>query len=208
MEDGGDTITGNGGLYGIINYGTIDTSKGNDTIVGNSGLYEAIFNNGIINMGTGNDVITGNGVQYGISNYATINTGTGNDTITGVSNIGTGIRNQGTIDAGDGNDTLVSSASLNGVSLDGSGVIKMGTGNDYIRGFGNMTVFGDTGTSNSGFDKLDLGSLNFADFTINTTVGASGANFAQFTYNGITMTTNEFEQFIFADKVVNYSGLA
>jgi hypothetical protein len=73
-----------------------------------------------------------------------------------------------------------------------------------------MNVFGDAGSGNTGKDTLDLSAFNFSDLVINTT--GSGDRYAQFTYKdpilgSTTMTTSEFDKFIFANKTVDYSHL-
>jgi hypothetical protein len=227
--DGNDLITGNAtanststeidtqsAATGILNFGKIDAGNGNDKIVG-TGTSTFIATNAYV-------------IAMGINNVGTIDAGNGNDVITGTAsatgNISDlpnypyfkeiyGINNFGKIDAGGGNDELFSGTNINGISqkitLDGGGQIFMGQGNDLFQGFGNMNVFGDAGTGNTGKDDiLDLGSLTLTDFQSLGSISktGAGANFAQFTYNGSVMTTTEFDKFIFAGTTYSYAQLA
>lgn len=233
MGDGNNnSITGIGGnLNGIYNRGTIKVGNGNNVSItgtgkadGAYGIYnQTVGNNPTIEIGNGNNVsivgkAVGNG-SVGIVNElgSTISIGSGSGTIHGeaTGKDSLGIVNVGTIDAGGGNDTLLSSVNNNGVlqkvTIAGGGKIYMGAGNDYFQGFGTMNVFGDAGTGNTGKnDTLDLGSLTLNDFQKFGSISKTGAgdNFAQFTYNGIVMTTNEFDKFIFAGTAYSYAQLA
>ena len=223
------SITGIGGFYnGIFNRGNITVGNGNDvSITGTAeadrgfGILNDNFNgsNPMIEIGNGDNVlIVGTAIgneSVGIYNVSgsTIRMGDGSGTIRGeaIGEDSLGIFNEGIIDAGGGNDTLFSAVDDNCVSqkvtIDGGGNIYMGAGDDYFQGFGNMNVYGDTGSGNTGEDTLDLSAFNFSDLVINT-IG-SRDNYAQFTYEdpflgSTTMTTFEFDNFIFANKTVNY----
>ena len=65
----------------------------------------------------------------------------------------------------------------------------MGHGEDYVEGFGDAIIYGD-----SGFDTLSLGSYNKGDFDIHV-----NGNFTVFELDGISMKTSEFEKYTFAD---------
>lgn len=227
-----NSITGIGGFYnGIYNRGTIKVGNGNNVSIAGTGKADGgygIYNqnnfasNPTIEIGNGNNVsIVGTAIgneSVGIYNEAgsTIRMGSGSGTIRGeaTGNDSLGIFNQGTIDAGGGNDKLFASANNNGVSqkvtIAGGGDIYMGAGNDLFQGFGSMNIFGDAGTGNTDKnDTLDLGSLTLNDFQSLGSISKTGAgdNFAQFTYNGSVLTTNEFDNFIFAGTTYSYAQL-
>lgn len=75
---GDDIITDIDSIFGIDNFGTINTGDGNDIIIG-TGSIAGIQNFGTINTGNGNDSITSTGGFIGISNESTITTGKGDD---------------------------------------------------------------------------------------------------------------------------------
>lgn len=188
---GGALGTGNNEHAGIENeQGTIDTGEGDDIIRGisselSTGRRAGIYNNrGTIDTGAGNDIVTGIspganiGISIGIFNRrsSTIDTGDGRDTITGINTgIGTesaGIYNNGLIDTGADDDIV---DALDG-GFRGSGTIRLGTGNDILKGFGSGTFRGD-----NGLDRILLGEGNYT---------ISGGTI---TSDGVTMNVSGFE---------------
>lgn len=222
------TGTGNDRIFGTA----IATNNSNSAFVGADGIF-LLESNNRLTAGAGDDSLTGiasvsiaavAGDDFsrakGIANAGTIDMGAGNDRITGTVYVsaaqwvGTafGIENQGTINAGAGNDVLISSSTLNGVSqevtVNGDGAIAMGSGNDYFKGFGSTTVFGDNGTGNQGFDILDLGLLAVEVFSSITKTGSIGNdNYVQFTFDDHSMITTEFEKFILDGVAYSYQDL-
>jgi hypothetical protein len=202
-EAGNDKIQGkaeNG--IGIDNYGTINTGDGNDTISGQGGLFgirfvvgslrdlnkintgsgadifygiaseTGILINGVVNTGDDNDIMTGTSTGedsskcFGISNYqGWIITGLGNDQIKASANFGYGLFNSfgAKIETGEGNDSIISSVK-SGRSLFNDGTIYTGSGDDLIAAGisldsnGNVDIQGFFGNGNialgSGNDTL------------------------------------------------------
>jgi hypothetical protein len=146
---------------------------------------------GIIDTGNGDDTIEATASAYNkaiaIDNTrGFISTGNGDDTIIAkaISTDSFGIFGNGTIDTGSGNDRVIASSFGGGVS------INVGSGNDFVEGFGSATLNGGRG-----FDTLSFGSYNKDNFNIS--FGAN--NSVIFQQDGVTMTTTGFEQFNFAD---------
>jgi hypothetical protein len=75
----------------------------------------------------------------------------------------------------------------------------MGNGNDFVSGFGDATIDGD-----SGFDTLSLGSYNMNDSRIRL---GFFDNKVIFERNDISMTTTGFEQFTFNNESLTYNQL-
>ncbi|MEA5602513.1 hypothetical protein [Nostoc sp. UHCC 0252] len=147
---------------------------------------------GLISTGNGNDAIhataSASDKAIAIDNTkGSINTGHGNDTIIAKA---TGLESYGifggTIDMGNGNDRISASSFGGGVN------INMEKGDDFVQGFGNAKVDGG-----KGYDILDLGAYNKDSFQVS--FGAN--NSVIFQLDSITMTTNGFEQFNFANNV-------
>ena len=173
--EGKDTITGNGGIAGIVNgrFGTITTGEDDDDITGSDALI-GIENLGLIKTGDGRDIITGSGSKSGISNFGTIETGDGSDTI----------------DAFSGGFT-------------GFGTINLGPDDDLIKGFGEQIVDGGDGydTAALGFDydedRISLGST--ADTSIDITFSGQTMSFDNvegFDFNGQTFTLEQLQDVV------------
>jgi len=171
------------GIYG----GDINTGYGADKIEASAtGSQSYGIYGGDINTGYGDDIIEANATgsqSYGIYG-GDINTGYGDDIIeasaTGSQSYGI---YGGNINTGYGEDTVKASNFGGGVN------INMGYGKDYVEGFGDATVYGG-----EDFDTLNLGSYNRSDFNIQNI-----NDFTVFELNGVTMTTNDFEKYSFAD---------
>jgi hypothetical protein len=182
--NGNDIITGTG-RGGFQNFSTITTSNGNDIITGtgtDGGILndDEAFSLGTISTGDGDDTITGTGTNsFGISNnsqFSIINTGNGNDVITAISSFG--INNQGTIDTGNGNDSLIADGGFTSFFTEGK--VFLGSGRDYLKGFGKGIFNGGNGQ-----DTLELTPGSYTVGISETTV-----NFI----NGSTiMKTSDFE---------------
>lgn len=183
---GNDVIENNGGKLGIFNSDTINTAGGSDTITGIADDI-GIFNSDTILTAGGVDTIRGEGDFIGIFNSNTINTDGGSDNITGIADIG--IFNSGTIVTGNGTDTV---DALTG-GFAGGGTVNLGQGNDIIRGFGQQTVNGAQGNS----DTAELG------FTLNNqvTFGANGTNGIDVIFDGQTMSFTNVETFDFNGNI-------
>ncbi|MEH1867926.1 MAG: hypothetical protein V7K69_23415 [Nostoc sp.] len=147
---------------------------------------------GLISTGNGDDAIHASAKAsdkaVAIDNTkGLINTGHGNDTIIAKA---TGLESYGifggTIDMGNGNDRISASSFGGGVN------INMENGDDFVQGFGNAKVDGG-----KGYDILDISAYNKDSFQIS--FGAN--NSVIFQLDSITMTTNGFEQFNFANNV-------
>lgn len=71
-----------------------------------------------------------------------------------------------------------------------------------------MTVYGDSGTGDRGFDILDLGLLSVEDFSSISKTGSVGDyNSVQFTYDNHSLMTTEFEKFILDGVAYSYHSL-
>ena len=128
---------------------------------------------------------------------------------------------QGVIRTGYGDDTIIAKATgsgscgifggdiLTGAGRDtvrassfGGGVkIYMGTGNDYVEGFGEAMIDGG-----EGYDTLSFGSYNYHKSDFKLSLGANKGD-VMFELDGITMQTRGFEKFTFsfASGVESYS---
>ncbi|MGD1808707.1 hypothetical protein ACP6PL_25170 [Dapis sp. BLCC M126] len=117
-----------------------------------------------------------------------IRTGAGKDILTGEASGSDsyGIFG-GDIYMGDGADTVEASSFGGGVN------IRMGNGKDFVEGFGDAKINGGDGD-----DIFSLGSYNIEEFD-NISFGANN-NKVMFERDGITMTTTNFEEFIFGNE--------
>ncbi len=128
----------------------------------------------------------------GLFNNSNVNTLQGNDTVEGAgTNIG--ILNDGRIDTSTGNDSVEgrgkdSNGILNNGRID-TGRIDLGRGSDTINGFGDRTVVGGDGFDTAVFE-FDSSAVTF---------GSGANNSTEVTYDNITMTFFEVEEFVFAD---------
>ncbi|MDJ0796788.1 MAG: hypothetical protein QNJ51_08100 [Calothrix sp. MO_167.B12] len=173
------------------------------------GVFDAVANvedkaiafdnsNGFVGMGLGRDILEANATAsdtaIAIKNDGgVIRTGDGGDKITAYA---TGNKSYGIfggdIITGYGKDEVRAS------SFGGNVNIRMGRGGDFVEGFGDAKVDGG-----AGFDTISFGSYSKSDFTIS--YGSSGS--IMFERGGVTMTTNRFEQFDFADGSYNAANL-
>ncbi|MBG1262309.1 hypothetical protein [Nostoc commune] len=71
-----------------------------------------------------------------------------------------------------------------------------------MKGFGTATVDGG-----KGFDTLDLGAFNRSELLVSGVISGNPLNSANFSFNGISLSTTGFEKFIFADSSLSYSTL-
>jgi hypothetical protein len=120
--DGNNTITGNGGIgtsNPVPQYATILTATG-------------ISNHGSIQFGNGNNTLTGNGSKKIVN--PELQSSNGNSFGNGY----TGMYNLGDITFGNGNNTV---NALQG-GFDGDGYIEFGSGENTIKGFGQMSIDG------------------------------------------------------------------
>ena len=207
--DGSDTITGTGSGYGngILNFGVIiNTGGGNDIITGTTttGTGIANYSNSTIDTGNGNDIITGIGTDYGIYNQGTINTGNGNDFIIadggfaryGIYNLG------GTIDTGNGNDSIIANGGFSSGGGSRRGIVFLGNGEDYIKGFGSCDFYGGNGN--------DTRELTPGRYTIERS--ETGVIFTQpssrnWENETTIMKTSEFEKLIAGSTIYDFSRL-
>jgi hypothetical protein len=159
----------------IYNIGTINTGNGNDTIIGIRDQIEensygsAIFNDrGTIDTGEGNDMITGISQKDTETNsqagrgirsiYATINTGDGSDKIRGMGmTTGISLESSGSLDTGKGNDIIIGTGGKNGSGIYNEYNVSIDTsdGDDIITG-NSMGVghgISNEGTINTGNDN-------------------------------------------------------
>ena len=176
---GNDVITGTGGEHrigiAITNGSRLDTGAGNDVVTGTGGFYGIVFDDiGTLDTGDGNDVVTGTGGEYfGIGIFGgSILTGAGNDVVAGTGGqCGIGIYNGSILDTGAGNDVV--DALKDGFC--GNGTVRLGAGNDILKGFGEVNAFGG-----SGRDQILLGTgvYTISDNTI--TKGAISMNVSEF----------------------------
>ncbi len=189
-DGGNDTITGAtlpDNSPGIHNAGTISGGDGDDTISGTGygSNVRGIFNSGLISGGAGNDTIQGSAVTGGdgIENTGTISGGDGNDVLIGskTAALNSAIRNAGRIEMGAGEDIV--DALQGGFFFVGTtGIIDMGADNDTLKGFGNGTHIGGSGT-----DRLVFGAG-----TGTYVVSNSGATWS-IVRGSVTMSVSEFE---------------
>jgi len=202
-----DIITGTGFWYGIslgsfFNTGALDsflnTGDGNDTITGNSTAYNVgIYNGGIIDTGEGDDIITGTNIDRvagnsypatALFNEGTINTGNGADSL-----ISNGkLWNTGEVFSGEGNDSIIADG---GFESGSSGIMFLGKGEDYIKGFGSGNFNGGNGN-----DILELTSGIYTFWT-----SPAGEIFVK---DGITMNTVGFEKLIAGSASYDFTSLS
>ena len=182
--DGNDDIVAIGGRDAIYNTGTIDTGNGNDTISGkveDTTNSSDIENDGKIFTGDGDDIIIGGG-QLDNDFGAIIDTGSGNDKIIfnqSTQNPYRSIWNDGLIDTGSGCDIIdaLGGGFFGDTEGPPSGEIKLGDGEDTLKGFGTGGFFGGTGTDKILFGE---GTYKISESTIIS--------------DGRTMRVAEFEQ--------------
>ncbi len=193
--------------------GTINTGDGNDNIFGTDGKSEGVENRSTIETGNGNDNIFGSGDIAGITNLVAINTGDGDDSIIGTNITGpeddiAGINNTGMINTGNGNDTV--DALTGGFASFGLipepegneriGKIKLGKGDDLIRGFGEQKVFGGRGSDTAelgiDFDQIDDLRNPIGSLIVITVDNATMAftNVELFDFYGQEFTLEELQQ--------------
>ena len=167
--DGTDTLIAIGySSEGVYNSETakIDTGLGDDIFRSSSPDWHGFENRGKLSMSDGNDFLScvstafnyydgsygsSLSIRSGLKNNGKIYTGAGNDIITargrGADAAGYSINNSGLIDTGIGDDVI---NAVNGFR--GAGTVKLGDGNDTIRGFGSGRFYGA-----EGIDKILLG---------------------------------------------------
>jgi hypothetical protein len=210
--DGNDAIIGVGQI-GISHYGEYDqgyfndftTGEGNDIITG-IGMNVGFANySGSINTGGGNDIIIGIGGSVGIDNYHNgyaggyIYTEEGDDIIIGSGQIGIRMSG-GYIDTGHGNDSIIANG-----GFDGYGSVDLGYGNDYLKGFGRGYYFG-TGNYYQPPPDEDTLELTSGSYTVSYTVELWGTA-VNFTKDGISMKTFQFEKLIAGSTTYDFSSL-
>ena len=210
--DGNDIITGVGQI-GISHYGNyyqgyfndFTTGEGNDIIMG-IGMNVGFVNySGSISTGGGNDIIIGIGGSVGLDNSHNgnaggyISTDEGDDIIIGSGNIGIRISAGGYIDTGSGNDSIIANGGLEG------GRVVLGTGNDYLKGFGSGSYEG-TGNYYQPPADEDTLELTSGSYTLSYTVEQSRTA-VNFTKNGIIMKTFQFEKLIAGSTTYDFSSL-
>jgi hypothetical protein len=220
MGSGSDMIVGTGfvGLYNDYN-GIINSGTSNDSISGVSTSGNGVYNAGIVSTGLGNDSISGFSigtaggiVNVGVANAGIIDTGFGNDTISGTGSYGIVSTAGSSIKMGDGDDRLVASTKLVGgyaVWNDGFidtgsgndildahlggffGIVLLGQGRDFLKGFGSGVFDGGSG----GRDTLLLPS---GTYTLSDSANSEGFYIVS---NGTTdMLVKDFE---FIGKIGN-----
>jgi len=184
--DGKDIIIGTGKRFGIINERMINTGNGADSLISNGKLR----NTGGIFLGESNDsiIVDTDLPNPAIENFSMIATGDGNDTITskGV------IYNEAVIDTGNGEDSIITDG---GFQSGSSGLILLGEGEDYIKGFG-------SGDFNGGNDN-DILELTSGIYTFG--ISPLGGNFAK---DGIIMNTVGFEKLIAGSTSYDFTSLS
>jgi hypothetical protein len=177
--DGNDIITVTGGIY---NEGIINSGNGDDFT-----LFRGFTNGGGVLLGDGNDSIIGDAdFPSTIQNFNVIETGEGNDIITS-----TRIINEGVINTGNGEDSIIADGGFQSVS---SGIVFLGEGEDYIKGFGRGDFNGGNGN-----DILELTSGIYT-FGVST----AGGNFAK---DGIIMNTVGFEKLVAGSTSYDFASL-
>ena len=140
-------------------------------------------------LGEGNDsiIVDTDLPNPAIENFNMIETGDGNDIITskGV------IYNEGTINTGNGEDSIIADG---GFQSGSSGIMFLGEGEDYIKGFGSGDFNGGNGN-----DILELtsGSYTFG-------ISPAGGNFAK---DGIIMNTVWFKKLIAGSTSYDFASL-
>ena len=164
------------------------------TGIGTGTLSNGIRMSNTLNTGNGNDTITAIGTQYGLWNFVGIlDTGDGNDTITGSGSI-FGIYNQGTIFTGNGADSIIADGGFEVSPSDESGLVALGNGTDYLKGFG--------GGYYQGGEDEDTLELTPGSYTI----GISGTA-VNFNKDSRTMRTSGFEKLIAGSTTYDFASL-
>ena len=146
-EYGGEVIIEPGSEIQAV----IATGAGDDRVIGEGGRC-GIRNIGLIDLGDDNDVMRGTGSDVGFQNEEPeasdferwgVDLGGGDDLLVGAATAagGAGIVNASVVEAGDGNDTI---DALTGGFV-GGGAIRMGAGDDVVKGFGSAAIDGGDG---------------------------------------------------------------
>lgn len=171
----------------------IDTGRGSDQVIGEA-------------SGNGNLVIAGIAQLFGGS----IATGAGRDEVTGIAvntaSTGTTVGISGvTIDTGSEADVVTGRATIAGQRANGFGsnvTVELGSGNDRLVGFGDLTANGG-----SGFDTWDLRGYRLSEFQI-TKTAPNTTRAATFQGPGAaTATIQGFEVFLFDNGIFTYETL-
>jgi hypothetical protein len=89
-------------------------------------------------------------------------------------------------------------------SSNGSVEVKAGSGDDTVKFRDNSQFLFGTWYGGADSDICDLSEWNYSDFGV--TVGGTD-NQVNFTKDGLTLTTYQFENFVFADGQYQYSDL-
>jgi hypothetical protein len=156
---------------------------------------------GSISTGGGNDIIIGIGGSVGLDNSHNgnaggyISTDEGDDIIIGSGNIGIRISAGGYIDTGSGNDSIIANG-----GFEGGGVV-LGTGNDYLKGFGSGYY---EGTGNYYQPPADEDTLELTSGSYTVEQSRTAVNF---TKDGIIMKTFQFEKLIAGSTTYDFSSL-
>jgi len=195
------TSTSSGSGVGINNFiGAINTGDGDDILIGTStsasgyGIQNYSQNiNTIetINTGAGKDTIIAIGPTYGIYNFNVIETGVGDDKILATGGE-YGIVNFGIIDTGDDKDSIIVDGGFRG-----TGIVFLGNGEDYLKGFGSGDFYGG-----NGYDTLELTPGTY-------TVGIWGEEDTSviFTKSNQLMITSEFEKLKAGNTLYDFTSL-
>ncbi|MGK7876085.1 MAG: hypothetical protein AB4426_23135 [Xenococcaceae cyanobacterium] len=212
IADGNAFATANG----IDNVGTINLVGGNDVLdafasADSNGHGDAeaigIFQDaaGVINLGGDDDTLIargeaasfgGNAEAIGISG-GTINAGAGNDNIHASSN-----------------DNLVGLNNVSlagGIGFDDNVEINLQGDDDFLLGFGSAVVNGGSNSDVNlgGGDELAF-EFSLADFQNGggvIAIGNVGINEADFSFGGVTLSSNRFENFTFDNQTFDFTGL-
>ena len=193
---------GNGGA-GIrnLNTGSIRTGNGSDLLVGLGGEGgdggNGWYGVGGSNRNGGNGGDGGDGLR---NEGGRIETGNGDDVIIGIGGAagaagaagnagsagtpgrqGFGVYNSGIIDMGRGDDVLDAGSG----GFGGNGTVKMGFGDDVVKGFGSGTFVAD-----KGFDRL---LLNSGTYNVVTGSASGSFNISNGAMPGVTMVVSGFE---------------
>jgi hypothetical protein len=176
------------GIWGIDNRSTIVMGKGKDSIIGriryNSlnpdftprlGDLYGIRNSGLIDTGIGDDIVEGEGLEqqtWGIYNIGSIDTSDGDDyiyghidSVTGSQSNYAGIINgvDSIIKTGSGNDTIQGFGLNDGTGIRNNGLIDTGSGDDIVSVLrGGLVGSGtiDLGEGNDQFVGFGTGEIN------------------------------------------------
>lgn len=191
-----------GGGYGIFNDGTINAGGGNNYVLGKVFNGIGIYNSGIgtIETGNGSDTFIAMGNYYGAGfvNYGNISTGAGDDSITVTDyenqvDALTNFTNNGIIDTGAGSDSILVARG----GFQGNGSVFLGTGRDYLSGFGSGFFNGG-----EGIDILDLVPQFYNVGISGKTVTLTGSS----PYSP-TMIVTDFEIFRLGEQTYNLANL-